>query len=70
MRAALINALAEAGASCPELETWRRCEVGRDARCEACVLGGPERCEGQVIKALARRLAQGPPPALDETLKE
>ena len=70
MRAALINALAEAGASCPELETWRRCEVSRDARCEACALGGPERCEAQVIKALARRFAERPPPALDETPEE
>ena len=54
---ALINALASAAVSCPELDTWRRCEVSA-ARCEACALGGPDRCESAVIKALAWRLAE------------
>jgi hypothetical protein len=58
MPSALINALAEAGASCPELEAWRVCEVARDVRCKTCILDAPGGCnEAQVIKALARRLA-------------
>jgi hypothetical protein len=55
--AALINALAEAGASCPELEIWRSCEVSRDARCEACTLGGPDRCDARPIVVCVGRLA-------------
>lgn len=57
MSAALVTILAAAAESCPELEAWRRCEVSRDARCEACALRDPERCESVVIQALARRLA-------------
>jgi hypothetical protein len=57
MPSALINALALAAESCPELEAWRVCEVARDGRCELCRLGGYDRCEAQVVKALARRVA-------------
>lgn len=57
MPAALINVLASAAESCPELEAWRVCGSGGEEHCEACALGGPERCESAVIKALARLLA-------------
>lgn len=57
MQVALVDVLAQAGASCPELEAWRSCGSGGEEHCEACALGGPERCESEVIKALARRLA-------------
>jgi len=56
--AALITILAAAAESCPELAAWRACDGGRDERCAACALGGPDRCESVVIKALARRLTE------------
>lgn len=55
---ALITTLAAGSTTCPELAAWCRCDEGLDERCETCALGGPERCEGQVIKALARLLAE------------
>lgn len=55
---ALVNVLAAAGASCPELEAWRACGSGGEEHCQACALGGPDRCESAVIQALARRLAE------------
>jgi len=58
MPTALITILAEAAQSCPELEAWRHCGSGDEEHCEACALGGPERCDAQVIQALARRLAE------------
>lgn len=57
MSAALVTVLATAAESCPELEAWRSCGSGGGEHCEACFLGGPDRCESTVIKALARRLA-------------
>lgn len=54
---ALIDTLAVVGASCPELEAWRVCGSGGEEHCETCALGGPWRCENEVIKALVRRLA-------------
>lgn len=57
MPAALVTVLAIAAESCPELETWRACSSSLSEHCEACALGGPDRCESEVIKALARRLA-------------
>lgn len=57
MPAALVNVLAVAAESCPELAAWRHCGSGGEEHCETCVLGGPDRCESEVIKALARRLA-------------
>ena len=57
MTAALINTLHEAGLSCRELATWCRCsDEGAHDRCEGCHIGGPDRCESEVIKALARKL--------------
>jgi len=55
---ALVNVLAVAAESCPELEAWRHCGSGGGEHCETCSLGGPERCDAQVIQALARRLAE------------
>ena len=57
MTAALVATLAAASTACPELDAWCRCDEGRDERCETCALGGPDRCESAVIKALARILA-------------
>jgi hypothetical protein len=57
MPAALVNALHEAGAACPELAAWCACEDGRKDRCAACLLGSPEVCDARVIKALALKLA-------------
>jgi len=54
---ALITILAAAAEFCPELSAWCRCDEGHEDHCERCALGGPERCDAQVIKALARRLA-------------
>lgn len=54
---ALVNVLATAAESCPELAQWCRCDAGHEDHCERCFLGGPDRCDAQVIKALARRLA-------------
>lgn len=56
MPAAIITILASAAKSCPELAEWVRCEA-HWARCERCALRGPESCESEVIKALARLLA-------------
>jgi hypothetical protein len=58
MPAALVTILAAAAQSCPELEVWRHCGSGGKEHCETCFLGGPARCEAQVIQALARRLAE------------
>jgi hypothetical protein len=60
MSDALINVLHEAGVSCPELAAWTACDVsdGRRDRCEPCPIGGPDRCDSQVIKALAHKLAE------------
>lgn len=58
MPTALINVLAAAAESCPELEAWRHCGSGGEERCGACALGGPDRCESTVIRALARRLIE------------
>ena len=57
MPAALVTILATAAEFCPELAQWCRCEGYGEEHCEACALGGPDRCESEVIKALARRLA-------------
>ena len=57
MPAALVVTLAAASTACPELAAWCRCDEGLDERCATCSLGGPERCESAVIKALARLLA-------------
>jgi hypothetical protein len=57
MTAALINTLHEAGLSCRELFTWCRCsDDGAHDHCEGCPIGGPDRCESQVIKSLAVKL--------------
>lgn len=58
MPAALVTILAVAAESCPELGAWCRCDEGHEDHCEACFLGGPDRCESAVITALARRLAE------------
>lgn len=55
---ALVTILALVAEFCPELDAWRHCGSGGKERCEACALGGPDHCESQVIKALARRLAE------------
>ena len=58
MPVALINTLHEAGLSCRELSTWCRCsDDGAHDHCGGCHIGGPDRCESQVIKALAVKLA-------------
>ena len=56
MPTALINQLHEVGSTCRELAAWCRCEGGRKDLCEKCILGGPDRCDGQVIKALVGKV--------------
>jgi len=56
MTAALIDQLHEVGATCRELAAWCRCEGGRVDMCEKCFLGGPDRCDGQVVKALVGKV--------------
>lgn len=56
MPAALINQLHEVSSTCRALAAWCRCDGGRKDRCEKCILGGPDRCEGQVIKALVGKI--------------
>lgn len=56
MPAALIDQLHEVGSTCRELAAWCRCDDGRVDMCEQCILGGPDRCDGQVIKALVGKV--------------
>jgi hypothetical protein len=56
MAIALIDQLHEVGSTCRELAAWDCCEGGRVDRCEKCFLGGPDRCDGQVIKALVGKI--------------
>jgi hypothetical protein len=59
MTAALIDQLHEVGASCAPLAAWCRCESGRVDRCEKCILGSPEVCDAQVVKALVGKIVAG-----------
>lgn len=54
--AALIDQLYEVGSTCRELAAWTRCDDGREDSCERCFLGGRERCDAQVIKALVGKI--------------
>ena len=56
MPAALIDQLYEVGATCQAFAAWTRCEGGRKDMCEKCILGSPEICDAQVIKALVHKL--------------
>ena len=56
MPAALIDQLHEVGSTCRALAAWCRCGNGHEDHCEACSLGGPDRCEGEVIKALVGKV--------------
>jgi hypothetical protein len=53
---ALTTQLHKAGIACRALAAWERCEDGRKDRCEHCYLGGPEKCDAQVVEALVERL--------------
>jgi hypothetical protein len=56
MSMTLTEQLHEVGVSCRALAAWTRCEGGRKDMCEHCFLGGPERCDSEVIKALVERV--------------